>query len=136
MGRVQLFELEDQSWFPAPIREAMTDFLSFVGNLSEKPFLGFSKKLGAAIPADKLARLAGTYAGQGVGEATVEFKEGKIFLRAMGGSNEMLAYDELSFAVPAMQGMRFDFVLEGEKAKSMRLSGNGMNAVLNRVEGK
>ena len=28
--RLQLFEIEDQSWCPAPIRDAMTDFLRFL----------------------------------------------------------------------------------------------------------
>jgi hypothetical protein len=49
MGRLQLFELEDQSWFPATFREAMTDFLSFVENLSDKPFRKFTTKLREAM---------------------------------------------------------------------------------------
>lgn len=32
MKRCQLFEFEDLSWFPAPIRDAMTDYLQFVAN--------------------------------------------------------------------------------------------------------
>jgi hypothetical protein len=94
------------------------------------------KTLGAAVPADRLARLAGVFAGQGVGEATVELVAGKLTLKAMGGTNELLAYDELNFASPAMPGMKFEFVLEGERARALKVSGNGMTAVLNRVEGK
>lgn len=94
------------------------------------------RKLGVQIAPDKLARLVGTYSGQGVGEAAVELKDGKLILKVGGEPREMLAYDELNFAVPSMSGMSFEFVVEGEKAKSMKLSGNGMNAVLNRVEGK
>ena len=30
MGRIHLFELEDQTWFPKPIRDAGTDFLRFM----------------------------------------------------------------------------------------------------------
>ena len=32
MKRFHLFEFEDQSWFPKPIREGMTDYLQFVSN--------------------------------------------------------------------------------------------------------
>ena len=32
MGRVHLFELEDQSWFPNPIRDAGTDFMRFMAD--------------------------------------------------------------------------------------------------------
>jgi ankyrin repeat protein len=92
--------------------------------------------LGVKIAEDKLARLAGVFAGQGVGEATVEITAGKLMLKTMGGANELLAYDELNFASPGMPGMKFEFVLEGERAKSLKVSGNGTNAVLNRVEGK
>ncbi len=33
MRRLQLFEFEDQPWFPAAIRDCMTDYLSYVVNL-------------------------------------------------------------------------------------------------------
>ncbi|GAB3222417.1 hypothetical protein J0A67_11565 [Algoriphagus aestuariicola] len=32
MGRIQFFEWEDQAWFPARIRDYMTDFLQFLTN--------------------------------------------------------------------------------------------------------
>lgn len=32
MGRLHLIEFEDQHWFPAPIRNYMTDFLQFMSN--------------------------------------------------------------------------------------------------------
>lgn len=32
MGRFHLFELEDQSWFPSPIRDAGTDFMRFMAD--------------------------------------------------------------------------------------------------------
>jgi len=32
MGRIHLFEFEDQQWLPRPIRDYMTDFLQFVTN--------------------------------------------------------------------------------------------------------
>ena len=33
MRRIHLFELEDQSWFPNPVRKGITDFLQFAANL-------------------------------------------------------------------------------------------------------
>lgn len=33
MKRIHLFELEDQSWFPNPVRKGITDFLQFAANL-------------------------------------------------------------------------------------------------------
>jgi Fe-S-cluster formation regulator IscX/YfhJ len=33
MSRIHLFELEDQSWFPDPVRRGITDFLQFAANL-------------------------------------------------------------------------------------------------------
>ncbi|MFM7217093.1 MAG: hypothetical protein ACKO1U_03635 [Bacteroidota bacterium] len=33
MNRIHLFELEDQSWFPNPVRRGITDFLQFAANL-------------------------------------------------------------------------------------------------------
>ena len=42
MGRIHLFEFEDQSWFPSFIRDYMTDFLQFLSNLAKiyKPVSG------------------------------------------------------------------------------------------------
>jgi hypothetical protein len=94
------------------------------------------KKLGVALPAEQLARLAGVYAGPGVGEATLSLEQGKLMLKAGGETHELLAYDPLNFAAPSMPGMKFEFAPEGEKAKTVKVSGNGMNTVLNRVEGK
>jgi ankyrin repeat protein len=94
------------------------------------------KKLGVAVPAEQLARLAGLYAGPGIGEATVSLEQGKLMLKAGGEKFELLAYDALNFASPAMPGMKMEFAPEGDKAKTLKVSGNGMNTVLNRVEGK
>lgn len=49
MSRVQLFEFEDQRWFPSVIREAMTDYLSFISTLADSPFRGFAERLDAAM---------------------------------------------------------------------------------------
>ncbi len=48
MKRVHLFEFEDQPWFPGVVREAMTDYLAFMG-APEKPYVGFSERLAAAL---------------------------------------------------------------------------------------
>lgn len=47
--RKQLFEFEDQPWFPDAIRTCMTDFLSFVGNLTPLPYEGFVESLAEAM---------------------------------------------------------------------------------------
>lgn len=51
MGRIQLFEFEDQAWFPRVVRDAMTDFLAFVSNLSPAPLRPFATRLGDAMKA-------------------------------------------------------------------------------------
>ncbi len=48
MRRQQLFEFEDQPWFPSVVREAMTDYLAFMGAV-ERPYLGFAAKLASAL---------------------------------------------------------------------------------------
>lgn len=61
MRRVHLFEFEDQSWFPSPVREAMTDFLSFMSGFADTPFGGFVERLDRAMLAtgdDRLVDLA------------------------------------------------------------------------------
>ncbi len=51
MGRLHLFELEDQPWFPAGIRGLMTDFLDFFANLTEWPYEAFVPRLRRAMEA-------------------------------------------------------------------------------------
>lgn len=51
MSRRHLMEFEDQPWFPDPIRRAMTDYLSMLGNLLERPYSGFVPRLAAAMRA-------------------------------------------------------------------------------------
>ncbi len=45
MGRVHLFEFEDQPWFPRLLRSYMQDHLTFMGNLSGPAYQPFVKKL-------------------------------------------------------------------------------------------
>lgn len=49
MSRIQGFEFEDQAWFPAVIREYMTDFLSHMGGFSKVPYVPFTERLAEAI---------------------------------------------------------------------------------------
>lgn len=49
MARIHAFEFEDQSWFPAQIREYMTDFLSFMGGFSKQPYVPFVERLAEAM---------------------------------------------------------------------------------------
>lgn len=49
MQRIHAFELEDQPWFPRSIRDAMTDYLGFVGNLSPAPYQQFTARLHEAM---------------------------------------------------------------------------------------
>ncbi len=51
MPRIHAPELEDQPWFPSVFRDAMTDFLGFVGTLSERPYVAFVARLRAALEA-------------------------------------------------------------------------------------
>ena len=49
MGRMHLFELEDQPWFPRLIRAYMQDHLRFMGDWSGPAYQGFVEKLKAAL---------------------------------------------------------------------------------------
>lgn len=51
MGRWHLMELEDQAWFPRVLRDAMTDWLSFMASLSDAPFVAISAKVRATLAA-------------------------------------------------------------------------------------
>jgi len=49
MSRIHAFEFLDQAWFPSYLRDALTDFLSFVGALKEDPYIEFTGKLRQAM---------------------------------------------------------------------------------------
>jgi hypothetical protein len=40
-----LFELEDQPWFPGPVRQGMQDWMEFMGNLDRSSYAGFAARL-------------------------------------------------------------------------------------------
>ncbi len=74
--------------------------------------------------------------GEPVGEVTVTFKEGKLFLLAQGQSYELGAYDDTTFALLAQPGVKFKFTFEGNKVNSMILIQGAQSFVLKRMEGK
>ena len=45
MKRYHLIEIEDQAWLPFPLRDSLTDFLTFSAGLSRKPFVHIAEKL-------------------------------------------------------------------------------------------
>jgi hypothetical protein len=51
VSRIHAFELEDLPWFPRTIRDAMTDYLGYVGNLTPAPYEGFTARLHRAMVA-------------------------------------------------------------------------------------
>jgi hypothetical protein len=49
MTRMHLFELEDQPWFPAPVRRCMQDFLAFMGKVGAAAYAPFTDRLRSAM---------------------------------------------------------------------------------------
>jgi len=90
----------------------------------------------AQVSEDKLKLYAGTYRGEPVGEITAVFKDGKLFLQTQGQSFELGAYDDTTFGLLIQPGVRFKFILEGNKVASMILMQGGQSFVLKRMEGK
>ncbi|MDC0717879.1 hypothetical protein [Nannocystis bainbridge] len=43
------FEIEDQPWLPRAIRDGVTGYLNFIGNLDPRPYQGFCDALAAAL---------------------------------------------------------------------------------------
>jgi hypothetical protein len=74
MARIHAFEFEDQTWFPALIREYMTDFLSHMGGWSKVPYRPFTERLAEAVRRTGDARLVDLCSGGG-GPALVIARE-------------------------------------------------------------
>lgn len=74
MARIHAFEFEDQTWFPALIREYMTDFLSHMGGWSKVPYQPFTERLAEAVRRTGDARLVDLCSGGG-GPALVIARE-------------------------------------------------------------
>lgn len=49
MPRMQLIEIEDAPWCPAPVRDGITDILGFMGMMAEKPLARFADHLAKAM---------------------------------------------------------------------------------------
>lgn len=49
--RRHVFEIEDQSWLPQVVRDGVTGYLNFVGNLDARPYRGFCDALAAGLRA-------------------------------------------------------------------------------------
>ena len=65
VGRVQLFEFEDQPWFPRALRAAMTDFLGYMGNRFDHPYEHFAPKVQRGLAATRATRLVDLCSGAG-----------------------------------------------------------------------
>jgi hypothetical protein len=63
--RVHLWEWEDLPWFPARIRDYLTDFLSFMGERTVHAYRPFAARLGAALDATGDTRLVDLCSGAG-----------------------------------------------------------------------
>lgn len=65
MGRLQLFEFNDQPWLPETLRGGLTDFLAHVGNLSDKPYQDVLPSLRSGLQATGETRIVDLCAGSG-----------------------------------------------------------------------
>jgi hypothetical protein len=65
VGRLQLFEFNDQAWLPDALRGGLTDFLAHVGNLSDKPYEKVIPKLRDGLEATGETRIIDLCAGSG-----------------------------------------------------------------------
>ena len=65
MARFQLFEWEDQPWFPKRLRHYMVDYLDFLAGLSAKPFEAIAAKIGSALDKTKVYHLVDLCSGSG-----------------------------------------------------------------------
>ncbi len=109
MARMHLIELEDESWFPAVLRESMTDFLSFVENLSDKPFRDFTHKLKGAM--------------QATGDSTIA----PLDHQTIHPYTDLLLHD----MGPALADGQQDFAASGSEWRTQPLWGLGLQKVVN-----
>ena len=65
MARIHAFEFEDQAWFPAIVRQYMTDFLSHMGGWSKIPYLPFTERLAEVLQRTGDARVVDLCSGGG-----------------------------------------------------------------------
>lgn len=65
MPRMQLIEIEDEPWCPAPVREGITDILAFMGMLAEKPLEPFADRLAEAMKKSQVTHIVDLCSGGG-----------------------------------------------------------------------
>ncbi len=65
MPRLHLIEIEDQPWCPSFLRNAVTDYLAFVENLSPAPYREFVEDLAEALAATDEPRIVDLCSGGG-----------------------------------------------------------------------
>lgn len=68
---MHLFEFEDQSWFPAWLRDPMTDFLGVMARLSRRGYGPFVDQLGVALDATRATRLVDLGSGNGAAAVVI-----------------------------------------------------------------
>jgi hypothetical protein len=109
MARIHAFEFEDQTWFPAVIREYMTDFLSHMGGWSKIPYQPFADRLALALERTGDARLVDLCSGGG-GPAVVIARE---------------LQRQLATPAPSAMSMRVRHCPAGSSSKRGRSTLNG-----------
>src|SRR5688572_19121458 len=87
MRRVHLFELEDQSWLPRPVRDGATDLLDVAFDRM-RVYDGVSPQLEAVLDATRAARIVDLGSGGGGGTLTMVRR-----LRAAGRNVEVVMTD-------------------------------------------
>jgi hypothetical protein len=65
VARMQLVEIEDEPWCPAPVREGITDILAFMGMLAEAPLAPFADRLAEAMKRAEVSHIVDLCSGGG-----------------------------------------------------------------------
>jgi hypothetical protein len=132
MRRLHLFEFEDQSWFPSAVREAMTDYLSFMSGFADVPFRGFVDRLDHAMLATGDDRLIDLASGAGGPAITIA-----RLLRAKRGAGVSVTLTDLYPNLPRLklaerEGEGFvDYVEEPVDACAVRDDLKGFRLICN-----
>ena len=108
MRRIHFFEIEDQSWCPAAIRDGITDYLQFTINAA-KPYAPIAGRLAAAIRGAGTGQVIDLCSGAGGPWVTLV---GPVAAAADGAVNVTLtdlhpnaaAFDRMSAAAPGVIG--------------------------------
>jgi len=132
MRRLHLFEFEDQNWFPSSVREAMTDYLSFMSGFADVPFSGFVERLNQAMLATGDDRLVDLASGAGGPAITIA-----RLLRGKRDARVTVTLTDLYPNLPRLElarseGQGFvDFIDEPVDARSVRQDLRGFRLMCN-----